>query len=93
MKRKMMTKIYQVRGIIDPTCGEPNFDDIGTVHAEFKTKKEAESFCDFINEYYSQKCKIWCEFEIAEIDLDNLDNVETLKADFNARYKEEYEEE
>lgn len=80
-----MTKIYQVRGIIDPTCGEPRFDDISTVHAEFKTQDEADNFCDFINDFYSEKCNAWCEFEVVEIDTDNLDDVETLKADFNAR--------
>lgn len=83
-----MDKIYQVRGILtteyDNDC---KFDDLSTVHAEFATQEEAEEFCKYITDFYFERCKVFCEFEIAEIDLTQLDTVDKLKQKFEHEYE------
>ncbi len=78
-----MSKIYQVRGIIDPSAGNcTKFDDIIAWHAEFATKEEATKCCDFINDFYFTDKNCWCEFEIIEIDTDNLDSADKIKQEY-----------
>lgn len=83
-----MSKIYQVRGIIDPNAGCcTKFEDIGTWYAEFADKAEADECCKFVNDMYFNKYRSWCEFEVVEIDTDNLDSFAKIKQDMLNNYK------
>ena len=83
-----MSKIYQVRGVIDPNAGNgTKFEDISTWYAEFASKEDADKCCEFVNDLYFNKYHVWCEFEVVEIDTDKLNDLSKVISDLNNVYK------
>ena len=81
-------KIYMVCGLYDASCGDDRIMDASPWTAVFATKEEADKACDMVNDFYSEKCKIHCRFEVREIDLNNLCTIKVLKEDLDKEYKE-----
>jgi hypothetical protein len=87
----MTNKIYMVCGLFDASCGEDSIMDASPWTAVFATEKEANKACTMVNNFYYKKCHIYCEFEVREIDLDNLCTVESLKEELAKEYEECWE--
>lgn len=83
-----MSKIYQVVGLYDASCGEDSIMDASPIVKSFATREEADEACSVINDFYFERCKIHCAFEVREVDLDTLDTLDSLKADLNREYAE-----
>ena len=84
----MNNKLYQVVGLYDASNGVDRIMDAAPWIATFKTKEEADKACQLANDFYSDKVKIDCFFEVREIDLDNLNTVEGLTNTLNEEYEE-----
>ena len=84
----MTNKIYMVCGLYDPSRGDDSIMDASPWIACFKTREEAEEACETVNDFYFEKCHYDCDFEIREIDLDNLETLERLNQNLEQEYKD-----
>ena len=81
-------KVYMVCGLYDASCGSDSIMDTGPWTAVFATEEEAKRACKMVNDFYSDKCKINCKFDVREIDINNLCTVDILRNDLDTEYKE-----
>ena len=79
-------KIYMVCGLYDASRGEDSVMDTSPWTEYFATKEEAEKACKIVNDFYFEKCKCYCEFEVREIDLNNLNTIKSLKEELDEEY-------
>lgn len=87
-----MSKIYMVCGLYDASCGNDSILDADPYIKCFATEQEANQACTIVNEFYWEKCKIHCAFEVREIDLDNLCTIKKLKKELDKEYNECWKE-
>lgn len=83
-----MSKLYQVVGLYDASNGADRILDAKPWVCTFATEAEANEACKIANDFYFEKCKIPCEFEVREIDTDNLYTLDSLKATLDDEYTE-----
>lgn len=84
---KKENKIYEVCAIID-TAESYKLRDMSIWTDYYKTKEEAEEARQIAEDFYDNRAKVDCIFEVREIDLNHLSTIEKLKADLDEEYNE-----
>lgn len=75
---------YMVVGVVDPSCGDDSAIEVSPWVATFSSKEDADKACEMVNDFYYNKCKIPCNFEVREITSISL---EDLQNDLDAEYE------
>lgn len=84
---KKENKIYIVCGMVD-SDGSGALDDTFLWLDYYKTKEEAEKAEQIAEDFYYNRAKVDCTFEVREIDLNKFSTIEKLKADLDEEYNE-----
>lgn len=80
-----MTTLFQVIGIYDAFDGQESVINIKPLVATFATEAEAKEACELVNQFYFEKCKMPCAFEVRKV---KLQTIESLKASLDKEYVE-----